>query len=61
MKNHFNDMSIDAYEHGSVVDLDFVLGELALYELLESRAEVDPRETKKMVKQIRKTLIKGGA
>ena len=60
MKNHFNDMSIDAYEHGAIVDLDFVLGELALYELLESRAEVDPRETKKIVKKIRKELIKGG-
>ena len=60
MNNHFNDMCIVAYENGCVVDLDFVLGELAFYELIDSRVEVDPRETKKMVKKIRKELTKGG-
>ena len=53
-------MCIVAYENGCVVDLDFVLGELAFYELIDSRVEVDPRETKKMVKKIRKELTKGG-
>ena len=53
MINHFNDLCDDAYEEEAVVDLDFVLNELKLYELLDSRIEVNPIDTKKIVKRIR--------
>lgn len=60
MKGHFRDMCIDATSFGCVVDVDFVLGELGLYELCDSRVEVDPRDTKKIIKKIRKEFVLGG-
>ena len=56
MKNHFRDMCIDAYDYDAVVNVEFVLGELYLYELTDSRVEVDPRDTKKIIKKISKEL-----
>ncbi len=56
MIGHFRDMCIDAYDYDSVVTLAFVLGELGLYELCDSRVEVDPRDTKKVIRKIIKDL-----
>ena len=59
MIGHFRDIIWDAIEFDSKIDLSFVLGELGLYELLDSRMEVDPRETKKILKKIRNKFEKG--
>ena len=56
MMEHFRCMSDDAYEFKSKVDLNFVLGELYLYELCDSRVEVNPRDTKKIIKKIKHEL-----
>ena len=56
MKEHFRCMSDDAYNFKSKVDLNFVLGELYLYELCDSRVEVDPRDTQKIIKRISKEI-----
>jgi len=56
MKDHFRDIYNDALDYGIIVTLDFVLCQLSIYELCESRVEVDPRETKKIIKKIRKEL-----
>lgn len=52
--NHFNDLATVAVENDSVVDLDFVLGQLKLFELCDSMMEVDPRDTDKIVQKIYK-------
>ena len=56
MKEHFRCMSDDAYNYNSKVDLSFVLGELYLYELCDSRVEVNPRDTQKIIKKINKEI-----
>ena len=56
MIGHFRDMALDAIEYSMDLDLAFVLGELQLYELLDSPLAVLPRDTKRMVKQIEKKL-----
>lgn len=52
--NHFNDLATVAVENDSVVDLDFVLSQLKLFELCDSMMEVDPRDTDKIVQKIYK-------
>lgn len=52
--NHFNDLATVAVENDSVVDLDFVLSQLKLFELCDSMIEVDPRDTDKIVQKIYK-------
>ena len=59
MIGHFNDMAIDAIENRCSFDYDFVLSELQLYELLDSQVEVDPRDTKKIIKKIRNEINSG--
>jgi len=54
MIDHFNDIADDAYDESATLDFEYVLGELALYELIDSRVEVNPKETKKLIKSIRK-------
>ncbi len=60
MKNHFRDMVIDASTYKCCVDVNFVLGELKLYELIDSRVEVNPRDTTKIIKKLHKRLNVGG-
>ncbi len=50
--NHFNDLSIVAVENDLVVDLEFVLSQLKLFELCDSMMVVDPRDTDKIIKKI---------
>ena len=52
--NHFNDLATVAVENDSIVDLDFVLSQLKLFELCDSCMEVDPRDTDKIVQKIYK-------
>lgn len=52
MLHHFRDMEIDVIESKRIFDVNFVLQELRLYELLESRVEVNPQDTKKMVQRL---------
>ena len=59
MIGHFEDIGIDATEEDAVVDHDFLLRELRLYELLDSRVEVNPEETKVLIKRIKDDLGKG--
>ena len=56
--NHFNDLATVAVENDSVVDLDFVLSQLKLFELCDSCMEVDPRDTDKIIKKIYKKYDK---
>lgn len=49
-------MSDDAYNFKAKVDLNFVLGELYLYELCDSRVEVNPRDTQKIIRKISKEI-----
>ena len=56
MKDHFRDIYNDALDYDMPVTLDFILCQLSIYELCESRVEVDPRDTKKIIKKIRKEL-----
>lgn len=53
MVDHFGDIADDAYDEDANMDLEYTLGELALYELVDSRVEVNPKETKKIIKTIR--------
>ena len=57
MMDHFSDIADDAYDEESVLDLEYLLGELALYELVDSRVEVNPKETKQLIKGIREKKI----
>ena len=50
--NHFYDLVTVAVENDSLVDLDFVLNQLKLFELCDSCMEVDPRDTDKIIKKI---------
>ncbi len=59
MIGHFEDIGIDATEEDAIVDHDFLLRELCLYELLDSRVEVNPEETKVLIKRIKDELGKG--
>lgn len=52
--NHFNDLATVAIENDSDVDLSFVLNQLKLFELCDSRMEVDPRDTTKIIQKIYK-------
>lgn len=52
MSGHFADIAITAIDNNSVVDSNFILNQLQLFELLDSPVEVDPRETKKLVRTI---------
>jgi hypothetical protein len=52
--NHFNDLATVAVENDAVVDLEFVLNQLKLFELCDSMMVVDPRDTDKIVKKIYK-------
>ena len=54
MIEHFNDIADDAYDEVANFNFEYVLGELAFYELIDSRVEVNPKETKKLIKNIRK-------
>ena len=56
--NHFNDLASVAIENDSVVDLDFVLSQLKLFELCDSMMVVDPRDTSKIVQKIYKKYDK---
>lgn len=56
--NHFNDLASVAIENDSVVDLDFVLNQLKLFELCDSMMVVDPRDTSKIVQKIYKKYDK---
>lgn len=56
--NHFNDLASAAIENDSVVDLDFVLSQLKLFELCDSMMVVDPRDTSKIVQKIYKKYDK---
>ena len=56
--NHFNDLATVAIENDSVVDLDFVLSQLKLFELCDSMMVVDPRDTSKIVQKIYKKYDK---
>ncbi len=58
MIGHFEDIGIDATEEDAIVDHDFLLRELRLYELLDSRVEVNPEETKVLIKRIKDDLGK---
>lgn len=57
MVDHFGDIADDAYDEECVLDLEYLLGELALYELVDSRVEVNPKETKQLIKGIRSKNI----
>ena len=59
MIGHFEDIGIDANEEDAVLDHDFLLRELRLYELLDSRIEVNPEETKVFVKKLQEDFRKG--
>lgn len=52
--NHFNDLATVAVENNCVVDLEFVLNQLKLFELCDSMMVVDPRDTDKIIKKIYK-------
>ena len=52
MIGHFGDIENDAIEYNCTFDLEFVLGELALYELLDSNLSVIPNETEDMINKI---------
>ena len=56
MTGHMEDIAIIATEENMAVDMDFVLDQMTLLELLDSPIEVIPKETRKVVKKIRKTL-----
>ena len=56
--NHFNDLASVAIENDSVVDLDFVLSQLKLFELCDSMMVVDSRDTSKIVQKIYKKYDK---
>ena len=56
--NHFNALASVAIENDSVVDLDFVLSQLKLFELCDSMMVVDPRDTSKIVQKIYKKYDK---
>ena len=56
--NHFNDLATTAIESECVVDLSFVLNQLKLFELCDSRMEVDPRDTTKIIQKIYKKYEK---
>lgn len=56
--NHFNDLATVAIENDSVVDLDFVLNQLKLFELCDSMMVVDPRDTSMIVQKIYKKYDK---
>lgn len=58
MISHFEDMANDAIAGEYDFNTRFVLEELKLYELLDSRVEVNPLETKKMVNKLKKKLVK---
>ena len=53
MVDHFGDIADDAYDEDANMDLEYTLGELALYELVDSRVEVNPKDTKAIIKSIR--------
>lgn len=59
MIGHFEDIAITAIENNAKVDIDFILNGIKLYELLDSRVEVNPNETKKIISKIRKIIKKG--
>ena len=57
-ESSFNDLASVAIENDSVVDLDFVLSQLKLFELCDSMMVVDPRDTNKIVQKIYKKYDK---
>ena len=56
MTGHFEDIAISAIESNSIVDSNFILNQLQLFELLDSPVEVNPKETKKLVNSISKKI-----
>lgn len=60
MTGHMEDIAIMATEEDIPVDIDFILEQMKLLELLDSPIEVIPKETRKVVKKIRKTLEGSG-
>ena len=49
-------MCIDVLDNECVVDIDYVLNELYLYELLDSNIEVNPKDIKKNIKSIKNKI-----
>ncbi len=58
MISHFNDMCWDAVYYDHPFDVFFVLGELRLYELLDSPMELDPRKTDKVLQKIKNEICR---
>jgi len=56
MTGHFEDIAISAIDSNSVVDSNYILNQLQLFELLDSPMEVNPLETKKLIHVISNKL-----
>ena len=52
MNNHFRDLIEDAKETDEEINLMYVLKQLKFYELIDSRLEVRPNDTDKIIKKI---------
>ena len=53
---HFNDMCMDVVDKDKVIDLDFILDGLALYELIDTKVEISPNDPKQLVKSVKEVL-----
>ena len=56
MSGHFEDIALSAIEEESLVNSDFILSQLQLFELLDSPMEVNPKETRQLIYSISKKI-----
>lgn len=59
MIGHFEDIAITAIENGDDITTEYILNGMKLFELLDSRIEVNPKETTKVIQKIREKIKKG--
>lgn len=59
MIGHFEDIAITAIENGDDITTEYILNGIKLFELLDSRIEVNPKETAKVIQKIRENIKKG--
>lgn len=59
MIGHFEDIAINAIENGDDITTEYILNGMKLFELLDSRIEVNPKETTKVIQKIREKIKKG--
>lgn len=59
MIGHFEDIAESAIEEHNEINLDYILKGIELFELLDSRIEINPIETRNVLKKIKKTIEKG--